>query len=105
MIPLAKKLRECEVFGVDCDQLLDFATQIGLNETIRGPKYSRVEGKNLRAKKTSSLRTRILQSMFASQIEAVAAKAAAAADGGVVVTGNSILIVAVCSAKKRLASS
>jgi hypothetical protein len=27
VIPLAKKLRECEVFGVDCDQLLDFATQ------------------------------------------------------------------------------
>jgi hypothetical protein len=27
VIPLAKKLRECEVFGVDCDQLLDYATQ------------------------------------------------------------------------------
>jgi hypothetical protein len=27
VIPLAKKLRECEVFGVYCDQLLDFATQ------------------------------------------------------------------------------
>jgi hypothetical protein len=27
VISLAKKLRECEVFGVDCDQLLDYATQ------------------------------------------------------------------------------
>jgi 3'5'-cyclic nucleotide phosphodiesterase len=27
VIPLAKKLKECEVFGVDCDQLLDYATQ------------------------------------------------------------------------------
>jgi hypothetical protein len=27
VIQLAKKLRECEVFGVDCDQLLDYATQ------------------------------------------------------------------------------
>jgi hypothetical protein len=27
VIPLAKKLRECKVFGVDCDQLLDYATQ------------------------------------------------------------------------------
>jgi hypothetical protein len=27
VIPLAKKLRECEVFGVDCDQLLEYATQ------------------------------------------------------------------------------
>jgi hypothetical protein len=27
VVPLAKKLRECEVFGADCDQLLDFATQ------------------------------------------------------------------------------
>jgi hypothetical protein len=27
VIPLAKKLWESEVFGVDCDQLLDYATQ------------------------------------------------------------------------------
>jgi 3'5'-cyclic nucleotide phosphodiesterase/Adenylate and Guanylate cyclase catalytic domain len=27
VIPLAKKLKECEIFGVDCDQLLDYATQ------------------------------------------------------------------------------
>ncbi|KAG7359286.1 adenylate and guanylate cyclase catalytic domain containing protein [Nitzschia inconspicua] len=27
VIPLAEKLRHCEVFGVDCDQLLDFANQ------------------------------------------------------------------------------
>ncbi|KAG7355294.1 adenylate and guanylate cyclase catalytic domain containing protein [Nitzschia inconspicua] len=27
VIPLAEKLKHCEVFGVDCDQLLDFATQ------------------------------------------------------------------------------
>jgi hypothetical protein len=27
VLPLAKKLGECEVFGVDCDQLLEYATQ------------------------------------------------------------------------------
>jgi class 3 adenylate cyclase len=27
IIPLAQKLKECEVFGVDCDQLLDYAAQ------------------------------------------------------------------------------
>merc|ERR1712176_184013 len=27
IIPLAQKLRECEVFGVQCDEFLDFATE------------------------------------------------------------------------------
>lgn len=27
IIPLAEKLRQCEVFGVDCDQLLTYATE------------------------------------------------------------------------------
>lgn len=27
VIPLAKKLKECGVFGVDCEQLLDYASQ------------------------------------------------------------------------------
>jgi hypothetical protein len=36
VIPLAKKLRECEVFGVDCDQLLAYATQNRMEWHIKG---------------------------------------------------------------------
>ncbi|KAL3917415.1 MAG: hypothetical protein SGILL_004724 [Bacillariaceae sp.] len=36
VIPLAKKLRECEVFGVACDEFLDFATQNRMEWEAKG---------------------------------------------------------------------
>lgn len=38
VIPLAKKLRECEVFGVACDEFLDFATQNRTEWEAKGQK-------------------------------------------------------------------
>jgi len=36
IIPLAKKLRECEVFGVSCDEFLDFATENRKEWSVKG---------------------------------------------------------------------
>jgi len=36
VIPLAKKLRECEVFGVSCDEFLDFATENRREWSVKG---------------------------------------------------------------------
>jgi hypothetical protein len=36
VIPLAKRLKECQVFGVACDQLLDFATQNRMEWKLKG---------------------------------------------------------------------
>merc|ERR1711862_1000177 len=36
IIPLAKKLRECQVFGVSCDEFLDFATENREEWSVKG---------------------------------------------------------------------
>merc|ERR1712032_766605 len=36
IIPLAKKLQECEVFGVSCDEFLDFATENRKEWSVKG---------------------------------------------------------------------
>jgi hypothetical protein len=46
LLPLAKILRECEALGVDCDQLLDYATQKRIEWNGRVQILSRV-GRNI----------------------------------------------------------
>jgi hypothetical protein len=36
IIPLASKLRECQVFGVSCDEFLDFATENRKEWEVKG---------------------------------------------------------------------
>ena len=54
IIPLAKKLRECGVFGVSCDEFLDYAKDNRMEWEMKGRDIVRLAKKALKARAMSS---------------------------------------------------
>jgi 3'5'-cyclic nucleotide phosphodiesterase len=54
VIPLARKLRECNVFGVACDEFLDYANDNRLEWEVKGRSIVREAAKTLKSRKRAA---------------------------------------------------
>jgi hypothetical protein len=60
-IPLAKKLRECNVFGVACDEFLDYANDNRLEWVAKGRSIVEEAAKALKSQKRVVTKTNELE--------------------------------------------